>query len=300
MGRSARELHRGKVPPWRKLSWEQFTRPSHFPIEPYKRPTPTTGNANPVVPPTDGRCRLLELPPELRNHVYELVVKRDDAISMRPLAWDSEGKPITQLTQPALSATCWEVRKEVLSLYYACNTFEQTFEIGGWIEDDKSFGAYLDAVGPQLCRRFTRIRILFVFRVYPDPAPLLPWLELFCRRNAAMPATGVFEIECVQKPIEGRWWNDVHWLDDLMKHLELLGYSMYETDKRMPRPLPRTSVDIKCEMYYWLSTCQRQEFGGIVRQLCREAQIDTQKKTQLEVQWVGGRMKKWRGYYGNQ
>jgi len=107
-----------------------------------------------------------------------------------------------------------------------------------------------------------------------------------------MPAPSVIDIECVQKPIEGRKWYNLDWRDGLRRHLEGFGYNMYEADKRMPRPLERTSVEFKREMYYWLPTCQRQEYAGLIKQLWREARVNTKKKVQLEVQWVDDGMKK--------
>lgn len=57
-------------------------------------------------------CLLLELPPELRNHIYEFVlVSPDEALIMK------------NSSSPALLRTCRQIREEASSLYYGQNIF---------------------------------------------------------------------------------------------------------------------------------------------------------------------------------
>ncbi|KAK3626267.1 hypothetical protein LTR56_019938 [Elasticomyces elasticus] len=69
--------------------------------------------------------RFLELPPELRIHIYE-----KSLIDTKPIATHSErrimlppgpGEPIWRA--PALLQTCRQVRSEAFNIYYALNTF---------------------------------------------------------------------------------------------------------------------------------------------------------------------------------
>ncbi|KAK3640924.1 hypothetical protein LTR56_011574 [Elasticomyces elasticus] len=59
-------------------------------------------------------CRLLLLPAELRIRIYELaVVEPSSVVACYP----------KRVKQPALSATCQQIRRECLSVFYGDNTF---------------------------------------------------------------------------------------------------------------------------------------------------------------------------------
>lgn len=64
------------------------------------------------------RCRLLELPAELRNHIYEFVVLQESRVSI--FTWLPAHE---EDAQPALSLTCRQIRNECLPVYYDVNTF---------------------------------------------------------------------------------------------------------------------------------------------------------------------------------
>ncbi|KAK4540490.1 hypothetical protein LTR36_009128 [Oleoguttula mirabilis] len=246
------DLHRGKVPPWLIVRGPQLA-------------------GNPSIP-NGSACRLLELPPELRNYIYELVVTRNGPIDMRPRSWSLDGLPEIELRQPALAGTCKQIRAEALATFYSLNVFEQTFEIGGWLNDGESLAAYLDAMGVEFCRCLTKVRILFVFREYPNPAPLLPWVKLFCRGSRCMPPQGVFELSAVTKPVEGPKWAHLEWVDDLMKDLEALGWHMFEADELNLDM--RTDLRIKRAMRHWLAGVERQEYKQLIGSLDRETRSD--------------------------
>lgn len=58
-------------------------------------------------------CHLLNLPGELRNHIYEMVVVEPDRVEIT-----SEGPG-----EPPLLRTCRQIRREAGSLYYRSNIF---------------------------------------------------------------------------------------------------------------------------------------------------------------------------------
>lgn len=66
-----------------------------------------------------GKADLLSLPGELRNKIFREVVVSNVALSVEPLCLPDKRK----LHQPAVSFTCKLLRDEVLSIFYAENTF---------------------------------------------------------------------------------------------------------------------------------------------------------------------------------
>lgn len=58
------------------------------------------------------RCRLLELPAELRNKIYEYALYAKEKIAVT-----------TSLTEPSLLETCHMIRKEARSMWYTSNNF---------------------------------------------------------------------------------------------------------------------------------------------------------------------------------
>ena len=70
----------------------------------------TTGHAAPF--------RLLELPAEIRNYIYELALVEDSPIVIDPALKKA------QASQPPLIRVSRQIRQETLSLFYSKNTFE--------------------------------------------------------------------------------------------------------------------------------------------------------------------------------
>lgn len=64
----------------------------------------------------DKHCRLLELKPEIRTAIIRLAVAESQPIKIH--AW----QPLAPI-QPALLATCHEIRSEALPIFYNVNTF---------------------------------------------------------------------------------------------------------------------------------------------------------------------------------
>lgn len=62
--------------------------------------------------PTESECRLLSLPSELRNRIYEEALWSNGKVHIT-----ADDKP------PGLLSTCLQIRKEASELYYKTNTF---------------------------------------------------------------------------------------------------------------------------------------------------------------------------------
>ena len=78
-----------------------------------------TANEEPERPFAEATTsRLLELPPELRNYVYELSVVSNTSIVIEP------GDKSTRAKQPPLILVNRQIRSEALLIFYAQNTFE--------------------------------------------------------------------------------------------------------------------------------------------------------------------------------
>lgn len=61
-----------------------------------------------------GNPPLLKLPPELRNRIYRYAIVQDEPIDVAET---------TKKKEPALLATCKEIREQALKMFYHENTF---------------------------------------------------------------------------------------------------------------------------------------------------------------------------------
>ncbi|KAF2165399.1 hypothetical protein M409DRAFT_24249 [Zasmidium cellare ATCC 36951] len=68
--------------------------------------------------------RLLRLPAEIRNQIYQLLVVQDTTIEV--IERGSRYRLSPDLKQPPLSLVCRQIRHEVLSVFYSENTFNIT------------------------------------------------------------------------------------------------------------------------------------------------------------------------------
>lgn len=94
----------------------------------YKRPASPTARTVP-------RCRLLELPAELRSQIWSYAVAKDYSI---PLAGNRDGKKDTgdAIKRPGFVQCNRQIRSEALSIYFSQNIFEIHDE-----GDDETFDA---------------------------------------------------------------------------------------------------------------------------------------------------------------
>lgn len=67
---------------------------------------------------------MLKLPAELRNRIYELVVVEDEPVNIYGfLNFNDDGTPYIRFRQPALTATCWQIRIEGKQTNESCPSY---------------------------------------------------------------------------------------------------------------------------------------------------------------------------------
>ena len=73
---------------------------------------------------TSETCRLLSLPAELRNHIWEYAVVEAKSIKIRPVRnHKDDNEPIETGAQPGITRVCSQIRGECLPMFYGQNTF---------------------------------------------------------------------------------------------------------------------------------------------------------------------------------
>ena len=98
-------------------------------------------------------CGLLSLPPELRNRIYEIVVKIDVS-PINICLWNA----VKIDKQPAITRTCRQIRNESLPMYYQLNTF--CFDASEWYLE-----AFRDVNGPFSALMDTYLVLMRTIRV---------------------------------------------------------------------------------------------------------------------------------------
>ena len=76
--------------------------------------------------PKSGRCHLLELPPELRDLIYEYTLESSSPESNQMVTFKLDHyqrDTLTQATQPSLLLTNRQIRQESLGIFYSSQTF---------------------------------------------------------------------------------------------------------------------------------------------------------------------------------
>ena len=84
-------------------------------------PTSTVTATTPTVAST--RCHLLQLPPELRNRIWEYAIIKENPINLMPIKYCEEKEEPESGAQPPVTQVCSQIRNEALSMFYACNIF---------------------------------------------------------------------------------------------------------------------------------------------------------------------------------
>ena len=92
--------------------------------------------------------RLLALPPELRNHIYELVLHSDRAVYRGIVYLDERDERLWK--PPALLCTSRQVRAEASPLYYAQTIFS--------VEDRRIALDWLKVIEPKWTARIARLK----------------------------------------------------------------------------------------------------------------------------------------------
>lgn len=118
---------------------------------------------------------LLELPPELRNDVYRLVLCNGNPVSVTA----------TNLPEPPLLAVCKQIRDEAVQIYYSENTFhieDEDYECTAlqlWTRRVSSLRP-MDDCDAQERYKHTLQRVL---NLQPNWPNLSKWLRLFYQRE---------------------------------------------------------------------------------------------------------------------
>ena len=123
---------------------------------------------------TNLKVCFLSLPAELRNHIYELVVVKDEyePIEIRDKAEPHDESGEDERLQPSLSHACRQLRDEVLPIYYGRNRFVAPLEalilnaISRTNEDlpdqrvQSTFRRWLTAIGHANIKHITDVRLV--------------------------------------------------------------------------------------------------------------------------------------------
>ena len=105
--------------------------------------------------------RFLDLPAELRNSVYELVVQgRDrDADTKTPIRVVG-GEFCIGYHQPNITRVCRQTRREALFVFYRENTFTFNFDcVMDWFHDHDFFAHWVEIIGHENARNLRTINI---------------------------------------------------------------------------------------------------------------------------------------------
>lgn len=97
--------------------------------------------------------RLLGLPAELRNLIYEYCVTSDESVLL-PATCEPPGELPT--VQPPVTKVCRQIRQEALPLFYECNKFE-AFILGC---DFRHLIRYAEFIGPEACENIGDVTLL--------------------------------------------------------------------------------------------------------------------------------------------
>ncbi|KAK4949022.1 hypothetical protein LTR10_012395 [Elasticomyces elasticus] len=99
-------------------------------------------------------CPLLDIPPELRNRIYdELLLGGDKAVQVS----DRTRRP---WHPPAILQTCSLTRREASAIYYSTNVFEVSIDSSNL---DRTLCAWLKSLGPQRCEMLQQIRLGLIY-----------------------------------------------------------------------------------------------------------------------------------------
>jgi hypothetical protein len=156
------ESKHGKSTPSKAAAATRYSNPLH---EKKKRVSRKKLSSIPV---DTAVCRLLDLPPELRQEIYEYVLSPLD--QTKTVKITTERKP----TQPAILRTCKAIRNEACSIYYLDNKFFfniKDFNAASLLTFCRQAGKYLDNIKIEL----------HVSRYSKNWTCLLIWLKAYHR-----------------------------------------------------------------------------------------------------------------------
>lgn len=140
------------------------------------------------------KTSFLDLPPEIRNTIYELALRLENANN-----YDYEWYGVRP-NQPVLTQTCRQIRLEALPMFYATTRFSGGLCFGwseNWPVEDIGWLRWLKAIGPE---RSKLLRCLVLYCEWHDNQCDCPlhWSEqkaLLAIQQAGIPFAGAFWVE---------------------------------------------------------------------------------------------------------
>lgn len=136
------------------------------------------------------RSRLLDLPAELREHIFSLAVTSEKPIvTFRLDRFQMES--YEQASQPEITKVSRQIRREALPLYYDCNEFIIHTE-GEKAEDANRWLHYTQPHLSKLCR-------------------LAIWMRYVTQTNDRSPSSGAIGVYLRHEPREGHWTVSDEW-----------------------------------------------------------------------------------------
>ena len=118
--------------------------------------------------PLPPQLNLLGLPPELRKLIYELLVVRPRAISVRVTRGKAQPRNRSRDGEPRFFLTCGQIRAEARPFFYHLNDFSLSTPLGGlpialqWINDETQlskipFKALVFRIKGPMCYSFRKL-----------------------------------------------------------------------------------------------------------------------------------------------
>lgn len=144
------------------------------------------------------RCRLLELPAEIREHIFTFVVVPEQPIvTFRLDKFQKES--YEEASQPSITRVSRQVRRESLPLFYECNDFIIHTD-GDKAEDAERWFHYSQLHLSKLCH-------------------LTFWVRYVSRLDTTSPSSGAVGVSVRHNPRAGTWEavNGWQWITVLRK-----------------------------------------------------------------------------------
>lgn len=136
------------------------------------------------------RCRLLELPAEIREHIFTFAVVPDKPIVTFCLD-RFQKESYEEACQPVITRVSRQIRREALPLFYACNDFIIHTD-GDKAEDAQRWFHYSQPHLSKLCH-------------------LTFWVRYVARLDNTTPSSGAIGLVIRHNPRTGLWETDEQW-----------------------------------------------------------------------------------------
>ncbi|KAK5120783.1 hypothetical protein LTR85_005849 [Meristemomyces frigidus] len=156
-------------------------------------------------------CKLLSIPPEIRNYIYGLALTESDDIVV-----PSSGK----LSQPALLRVCKQVRTEALAIYYASNNFRSRLTYPA----TRSLCAWVDHIDETITKHIHSLILEFDYMEYPHESntTICDIAGARFRHQLAQRLFGTTS-ESERDALQERYWLERFWL---LLHLRRKGLEL--------------------------------------------------------------------------